>query len=275
MKISKQKIHTIIFKTNTKGGRRFDIILLWAILLSVTTIVFDSIPNLNAKQKFLLYSLEWFFTIVFNLEYIIRVWSHPKRITYIFSFWGIIDLISFLPTYLSLFLPGYHYFVIIRSMRFLRIFKVLKMMRFYKEALSLAKALRVSFYKVSVFLFVVIVITTIVGTLMFVVEDGQNGFSSIPQCIYWAIVTVTTVGYGDVVPQTVIGKILSSFTMIIGYAIIAVPTGIITVEMSKQSQPSSKKNLTDSNIYCDDCGEITFHDSIFCHNCGKKLNKNT
>lgn len=275
MKTTRERIYTIIFKTNTKEGRRFDIILLWVILLSVTTIVFDSIPNLNAKHKLILYSLEWVFTILFNLEYIIRIWSHPKRTNYIFSFWGVIDLISFLPTYLSLFLPGYHYFVIIRTMRFLRVFKVMKMMRFYKEALGLAKALRVSFYKVSVFLFVVVVITTIVGTLMFVVEDGQNGFSSIPQCIYWAIVTVTTVGYGDVVPQTVIGKVLSSFTMIIGYAIIAVPTGIITVEMSKQSRPTSKKNLEDRDIYCDDCGDITFHDSYFCHNCGKKLDEIT
>ena len=272
MKITKEKIYTIIFKTNTKEGRRFDIVLLWAILLSVSVIIFDSIPNLNIRHKVVLYSLEWFFTILFNLEYIIRVWSHPKRTNYIFSFWGIIDLISFLPTYLSLFLPGYHYFVIIRTMRFLRVFKVLKMMRFYKEALALVKALRVSLYKVSVFLFVVVVITTIIGTLMFVVENGQNGFSSIPQCIYWAIVTVTTVGYGDVVPQTVIGKVLSSFTMIIGYAIIAVPTGIITVEMSKQNK-SSKKSLIDKDIYCDDCGEITFYDSNFCRNCGKKLNK--
>jgi voltage-gated potassium channel len=270
MKITREKIHNIIFKTNTLSGRRFDIVLLWAILISVATVVFDSIPKLEPQQKIILYSLEWFFTILFTLEYIVRIWTHQKRSSYIFSFWGFIDLISFLPTYLSLFIPGYHYLAIIRIIRLLRVFKVMKMMRFYREALSLAKALRISFYKVSVFLFVVIVITTIVGTLMYVVEDGQNGFSSIPQCIYWAIVTVTTVGYGDVVPQTVIGKILSSLTMIMGYAIIAVPTGIITVEMSKQKD-DSKRKFSDKDIYCDDCGEITFHDSNFCRNCGKKL----
>ncbi len=270
MKLTRERIYDIIFKTNTLAGRRFDILLLWAILISVATVVFDSIPKLEPLPKKILYSLEWFFTILFTLEYIIRTWSHQKRLSYVFSFWGFIDLISFLPTYLSLFIPGYHYLAIIRIIRLLRVFKVMKMMRFYREALSLAKALRISFYKVSVFLFVVIVITTIVGTLMYVVEDGQNGFSSIPQCIYWAIVTVTTVGYGDVVPQTVIGKILSSLTMIMGYAIIAVPTGIITVEMSKQ-KGDSKRKFSDKDIYCDDCGEITFHDSNFCRNCGKKL----
>jgi voltage-gated potassium channel len=262
----KKKLFEIIFGTTTKAGKRFDIILLWVILFSVITVMLESIPQLHNKYFNEFYIAEWIFTIVFTLEYFLRMMLTQKPKHYILSFWGIIDLLSFLPTYISLFITGYHYLLVIRILRMLRIFKILKLPKFYGEGMALMAALKASMYKITIFFFIVLTIVTVFGTTMYVVEHGENGYSSIPQSIYWAIVTITTVGYGDIVPQTVIGKIISSISMIIGYAIIAVPTGIVTVEVAR----SKNKSLTQKN--CSKCNHANDETANFCSNCGHELN---
>ena len=226
--MTKKDLYQIVFGTDTKAGKRFDVVLLWLILISIIIVMLESVPELGAKYAKLFFFVEWVLTILFTIEYLLRIYISHKPLKYIFSFWGLIDFLSILPTWLSLVYTGYHYFIIVRIFRLLRIFRVLKLVRFNNEAQVLIKALRASIYKISIFFLVVLSIVTFLGTLMYVVEGGEDGFSSIPQSIYWAIVTVTTVGYGDLVPHTVIGKFISSFAMIIGYAIIAVPTGIVT-----------------------------------------------
>lgn len=228
----REKVKEIIFGHHTKEGKLFDVILLWVILISVLIVILESIPSLHIQYYRYFFYVEWFITILFTLEYVIRIWSTKTPFRYIFSFWGIVDLLSILPTYLELINFGFHYLLAIRIFRLLRVFRVLKLVRFNREAQKLLLALRGSGHKIGVFLMAVISIMVLLGTLMYVIEGGENGFTSIPQSIYWAIVTVTTVGFGDIVPQTVLGKILSSIAMIMGYAIIAVPTGIITVELA-------------------------------------------
>lgn len=258
----KQKLHRVIFETSTPAGRRFDVVLLWLIVVSVIVVMLESVPSLGERFMFIFLSLEWGFTIVFTVEYILRIWSNPRPARYIFSFWGFIDLLSILPTYLSHFFPGYHYFLIIRIFRLLRVFRIMKIPRFHSESQVLARALKGSSYKIGVFFWTVLSAVVFMGTLMYVVEGGERGFTSIPQSIYWAIVTITTVGYGDMVPSTIAGKIISSFVMITGYAIIAVPTGIITVEMSRSSQARLKCP------HCDHGNEITAN---YCNQCGNKI----
>ncbi len=255
----RSKLFHIIFGTDTKAGRRFDVVLLWLILGSVLVVMLESIPQLHYRflEEFTI--LEYMFTIVFTIEYFLRIWASPRPSRYIFSFWGVIDLLSIVPTYLSVFIIGSQYLVVVRIFRLLRIFRILKLARFHRESRMLLEALRASNYRISVFLTAVLAIVTLLGTLMYVIEGGQKGFTSIPQSIYWAIVTVTTVGYGDMVPQTVIGKILSSFAMILGYSIIAVPTGIVSVEIAKASKAAREckhcKTINDlSAKYCDHCG---------------------
>ncbi len=258
----REKLYKIIFETDTKAGKHFDVILLWMILCSVVVVMLESVPHIGEKLRNEFFTTEWFFTLFFSIEYLIRIWISPRPRKYIFSFWGLIDLLSVIPTYLSLFVAGYHYLLIVRIFRLLRVFRILKLARFNAEAQVLIQALRSSLYKISIFLLAVVAIVTLMGTLMYVIEGGKEGFSSIPQGIYWAIVTITTVGYGDMVPHTVIGKVLSSFAMIIGYAIIAVPTGIITVEVSKSSQERKK---------CPKCNHQNDRVARFCNNCGKDL----
>lgn len=258
----RDKLYHIVFGTDTKAGKRFDIVLLWMILFSVIVVMLESVPDLGQNFKFEFYALEWFLTIIFTIEYLLRLWISPKSFKYMISFWGIIDLLSIVPTYLSFFTEGYHYLLVVRIFRLLRIFRILKLVRFSSEAQGLIEALKSSLYKISIFFMAVLTIVTLMGTIMYVVEGGEEGFTSIPQSIYWAIVTITTVGYGDLVPHTILGKFLSSAAMIIGYAIIAVPTGIVTVAMSR----SKELNLT-----CEECGTQNDVEANYCRHCGTKF----
>jgi voltage-gated potassium channel len=258
----KEKAYKIIFEHDTPKGKQFDVALLWVILISILVVIIESIPKIQNEYFIFFYVIEWIFCILFTIEFAVRVWCSPKPLKYIFSFYGLIDLVSIFPTYLELFLSGSHYFLIIRIFRLLRVFRIFKLVRFNKEAQTLTRALRSSSYKISVFIMTVISIVVILGTIMYVVEGHENGFSSIPLSIYWAIVTVTTVGFGDIVPQTVLGKIISSFAMILGYAIIAVPTGIFTVEMSKSLKEQKK---------CDACQHKNPDEALFCNQCGAQL----
>lgn len=263
--INKQQLYQIVFESDTKAGKRFDVLLLWCILVSIFIAVLDSVPSLNLNFKNEFYAIEWVFTVIFSIEYFMRIYISPKPIRYILSFWGVIDLLAILPTYISLFFYGYHYLLVVRILRLLRVFRILKLVRFNKEAIVLLRALKASSYKIGIFFSAVLTIVILLGTIMYVVENGENGFTSIPQSIYWAIITVTTVGYGDIVPHTILGKFISSFAMIIGYAIIAVPTGIITVEMSKSSE---------TKIICNQCSTNNIETSNYCTNCGSLLKKN-
>lgn len=258
----RKRIGIIIFGTDTRAGRLFDVLLLWIILASIITIMVESVSDYQVLYPNLLVALEWCFTILFTIEYFVRIWVSRRPLRYIFSFWGIIDLLAFIPTYVSILLVGMHYLLIIRILRLLRIFRILKLTRFMLEAGSLTQALKASTRKIIVFLFFVMTIVTIMGTLMYVVEGETNGFNSIPDSIYWAIVTVTTVGYGDITPQTFIGKLISSISMIIGYSIIAIPTGIVTVEISKANLNKDKQ------LVCNSCGKPKDDEDKFCRHCG-------
>lgn len=262
----RESLHQIVFGTETKAGKRFDVFLLWVILISVVVVMLESIPSVGSRFFRLFFAIEWILTIIFTVEYFLRIWISPRPIKYIFSFWGAIDFLSILPSYLGLLFVGYHYLIIVRVFRLLRVFRILKLARFNRESLLLLHALRLSMHKLSVFLVAVITIVVFMGTLMYVVEGGEKGFTSIPQSIYWAIVTVTTVGYGDMVPVTILGKFISSIVMIIGYAIIAVPTGILTVEMSRVR--SKQKD-------CPNCHHSNEMDAVFCNNCGKSFEVKT
>lgn len=257
------KLHEIIFEADTRAGKWFDILLLFAILLSVATVMLESVNSISALYGAELRIIEWVFTILFTLEYIARLVSIGKPLKYVFSFYGIIDFISIIPTYLGIFISGTHTLSIIRSIRLLRVFRILKLAQFISEADVLIKALKASKAKIVVFLFALLSLTFILGTVMYLIETPESGFTSIPRSIYWAIVTLTTVGYGDIAPQTVLGQTLASFIMIIGYAIIAVPTGIIGAELARskpnsntQSCPScSLEDHDDDAKHCKYCGE--------------------
>jgi len=258
----RKRLYQIIFEAETRAGRSFDVVLLWLIVGSVLLVFMESVPTLGRAHARFFMTTEWVVTVIFSLEYLTRIWVSPRPWRYIFSFWGFVDLVSILPTYLSLLFTGYHYLLVIRIFRLLRVFRVLKLVRFIKASEMLYTALRSSSVKISIFLLAITAIVVTVGTLMYVLEGGANGFESIPQSIYWAIVTVTTVGYGDIVPHSFLGKLLSSMVMIIGYAIIAVPTGIITVEMSRASA---------APIHCKACGQPNPSSARFCNHCGQKL----
>lgn len=259
------KLHEVIFEADTKAGKWFDILLLWAILLSVITVMLESVESISAVYGTSLRIIEWVFTILFTFEYFARIISVKKPIKYIFSFYGIIDLISIIPTFLGLFITGTHTLSIIRSIRLLRVFRILKLVQFISEANILIKALKASRPKIVVFLFAVLSLTFILGTLMYLIEPPESGFTSIPISIYWAIVTLTTVGYGDIAPQTVLGQTLASLIMIIGYAIIAVPTGIVGSELAKTK--------TNSNTQACPACSLEGHDddAVYCKHCGSKL----
>lgn len=258
----RERINRIIFGHDTKSGKQFDIILLWIIFASVIIVILESVSSLDARFSDFFFYTEWIITILFTLEYVVRIWSSKTPFKYIFSFWGLVDLLSILPTYLELLDFGFHYLLAIRIFRLLRVFRIFKLVRFSREAQKLLLALNASRHKMGVFLMTVFTIMVIMGTLMYVIEGGKNGFTSIPQSIYWAIVTVTTVGFGDVVPQTVLGKFLSSIAMILGYAIIAVPTGIISVELAK--------NKSEDKI-CEVCNHDNPDDAQYCNQCGLKF----
>ncbi len=261
-----EKLHEIIFEADTKAGKAFDIVLILSILLSVLAVMLDSVKAINLQYGKELYYIEWFFTILFSAEYLLRLYCVKRSWKYATSFFGIIDLLAIAPTYLSLIIPGSQYFLVIRILRVLRVFRVLKFVQYIKEARQLRSALKASRRKITVFLFVVMALVVIFGSLIYLIEGEKNGFTSIPRSIYWAIVTLTTVGYGDISPQTDLGQAVASIIMIMGYGIIAVPTGIVTVEMGKVS------DKTFSTQACPECSaEGHDSDAIFCKYCGAKL----
>lgn len=263
----REKLFEVIFGTSTKAGRNFDLVLLILILASVFVIMLESIPSIRTEYYDVVHTAEWCFTILFALEYITRIIISPKPMKYILSWWGIIDLISILPTFISPFISGYTSLRVIRAFRLLRIFRILKLSRFTSESQALAHSLKASYYKIMVFMFFVVMLMILTGTLMYVIEGGKNGFNSIPASIYWAIVTTTTVGYGDITPVTILGKMLSSLMMLTGYAIIAVPTGLISVEMSKYKDEDPEDNK------CDHCGHDNPFGSVYCNQCGKEMTR--
>lgn len=263
----KKKLRTIIFKTDTPAGKAFDVALLIAILASVGVVILESVETIAINYTNAFIYTEWTFTFLFTIEYILRIIISNKKRKYIFSFFGIIDFLSILPAYLSLVFSGMHTLVILRSFRLLRVFRIFKLVRFMGEASQLRKALSSSRPKIIVFLVTVGIIVVIMGTVMYLVEGAENGFSSIPKSIYWAIVTLTTVGYGDVAPSTALGQTLASIIMIMGYGIIAVPTGIVTAEMAKAS-----RNPDDNIRTCNNCKSTIFdEDAVFCKYCGTAM----
>jgi len=265
------KLYEIIFGTETPAGKWFDISLIVVIIASVTVIMLDSIDDLHTRYGTLYLQLEWIFTAMFTLEYLVRIWCTPNRRGYMLSIYGIVDLLALLPTYLSLLLPQTAPLLIIRMLRILRIFRVLRLLTLLREANELAAALRRSTRKIFVFFSLMIVLTTIFGCLMYVIEGSEHGFDSIPQSIYWAIVTITTVGYGDVVPQTGIGRAISAVGMLIGYAVIAVPTGIITAELTVYQQANRDREIQQSRN-CSNCATVELDgEAHYCRNCGAAL----
>ncbi len=264
-----RKLHEIIFEADTFTGKLFDIILLIAIVLSVLVVMLESVQELNDKYSFWFTVIEWGLTILFSIEYIVRIISIKKPFSYIFSFYGVVDLLSIIPTYLGLFVTANaSSLTVIRSLRLLRVFRILKLGKYLKEARTLSKALIASKNKIVVFLGAVLTTVIILGTVMYLVETPEDGFTSIPRSIYWAIVTLTTVGYGDIYPVTALGQFIASIVMILGYAIIAVPTGIVTNELMK----ADDDNENISNIACENCSlEGHDKDAKFCKFCGESL----
>ena len=262
----KQAAYQVIFESDTRAGQAFDVALLWAILLSVLVVMLESVSSIRQEYGVYLRAVEWFFTVLFTLEYIARLVVVRQPLNYAFSFLGIIDFLAIIPTFVSLILVGSQYLLVVRIIRLLRIFRILKLSRFVSEAAVISGALKASRHKILVFLTSVLTLVIVTGTLMYVVEGGKNGFTSIPKSIYWAIVTLTTVGYGDISPTTILGQTLASIIMVLGYAIIAVPTGIVTAELARPQQSAYKQ------VICQVCQATDHHsDAKFCRNCGERL----
>ena len=273
----RRRIHDIIFEADTFAGRLFDIVLLVSIALSVIAVMLETVEDFNSSYGNWLVGAEWVFTILFTIEYILRIISVKQPLKYIFSFFGVVDLLSIIPTYLALFaVPDQaHYLTTIRILRLLRLFRIFKMARYIGGANLILMALKMSRPKIVVFLFAVLTMAIIMGTVMYIVEGTSSppnpAFSSIPQSTYWAIVTITTVGYGDIAPMHPLGKFLASFAMITGYAIIAVPTGIVGAEINRQM----KRKQDYSNRACSNCGaQVHTSDARYCRVCGDKLDLN-
>jgi len=260
------KIYEVIFEADTPSGKLFDVLLIVAILLSVTVVFLESIEVLKNDYGRIFYALEWGFTILFTIEYSLRIISVNKPLKYIFSFYGIIDFLSIAPTYLSLIIVGSQYLLAIRILRLLRVFRVFKLTHLLTQSNILVGALKASRAKIAVFLFAVLTSVVVIGAIIYVVEGPEHGFTSIPVSMYWAIVTLTTVGYGDISPQTPLGQFIASIVMIMGYAIIAVPTGIVSVEIAS----AAKKQVTTQ--VCPNClSEGHDKDATHCKYCGEKL----
>ncbi|MEN8156212.1 MAG: ion transporter [Bacteroidota bacterium] len=264
----RKKIYITIFGTGTPAGKAFDVVLLTLIILSVSVVILESVSSLRDAHHDLFLQAEWIFTIVFSLEYILRVTTAPRPMKYITSFYGVIDLLAILPTYMALLFDQSAVLLVIRALRLLRMFRVFKLGRYLKEAAILVRAFHLSIRKIIVFFGVVLTLVLILGSMIYLIEGEENGFTSIPQSIYWAIVTITTVGYGDIAPATVLGKILASVAMLTGYSIIAVPTGIITMELSKVVKTGRGK----PKQVCNSCGEENNdEDANFCKGCGTRM----
>lgn len=265
----KERLHEIIFEADTPAGKAFDVLLLVAITLSVLVVVLESVEGLHQQYAHLFTIVEWVFTVLFSIEYLLRLYSVKRPIHYARSFYGIIDLLAIMPTYLSLFFPGSQYLLTIRALRLLRIFRVFKISRYLQESSMLVRALINSRIKISIFLFAVFMIVLIAGSAMYFIEGSSNpGFSSIPRSMYWAIVTVTTVGYGDISPTTVVGQGFAALLMMLGYAIIAVPTGIVSSEMVRTEMAAHQITTQ----HCPNClREGHEADAVHCKYCGEKL----
>lgn len=262
----RHRLHEIIFEADTAAGKTFDVVLLIMIVLSTLVVILESIATLrlNYGQTFIM--LEWFFTVLFTIEYLLRLISVRRPLRYMFSFFGLVDILAIVPTYLGLLIPSSHYLLVIRVIRLLRVFRVLKLAEHLREAAILQQALQASQRKISVFLLTVLTLVIIIGAMMYVIEGEAHGFKDIPTSIYWAIVTLTTVGYGDLAPQTSLGQLLASAVMLLGYGIIAVPTGIVTIELSRASQAPI------STQACPACGRQGHdYDARYCKYCGAEL----
>lgn len=262
----RERAHEVIFEAETPGGRAFDIVLMIAIVGSVGAVMLESVAGVRARFGGALRLAEWTFTVLFSLEYVARLLAVKKPLRYAASFFGLVDLLSVVPAYLSIFFPGAQALLVVRSLRLLRVFRVLKLARFLDEAQVIGRALQASSRKIAVFLISVLVIVAIMGSMMYAVEGPEHGFTSIPHAIYWAIVTLTTVGYGDVYPKTDLGRFLASIVMILGYGIIAVPTGIVTAELTSAMR---KPISTQACPHCSAEGHES--DAAFCKYCGSKL----
>lgn len=260
------RLHEVIFEADTPAGKNFDIALFLAIILSIVAVMFDSVAEIRAEHGMMLYVIEWFFTLLFTAEYVLRIISLGQPARYIKSFYGIVDLVAILPTYLSLLLPGSQYLMVIRVLRLLRVFRILKLAQFINEAETLLKAMRNSLRKIAVFLFAVLSMVLIFGSLLYLIEGDESGFTSIGVSCYWAITTLTTVGYGDISPQSPLGRAVASIIMIMGYGVIAVPTGIVTAELVAPIRGEV------STQACPECGgEKHSYDAEFCKYCGANL----
>ncbi len=267
----RNKLHEIIYEADTPTGKLFDIVLLFVILFSITLVMLESIGSLNERYYWEFYTAEWIITILFTIEYILRIVSIKKPFKYIFSFYGVVDLLSTLPTYIAFIGGGHNLLFAVRALRLLRVFRILKITRYIGESNKLIKALRDSRPKILIFLYAVVILCVIMGTIMYLVEGPENGFTSIPIGIYWCIVTLTTVGFGDIHPITPLGQFIASIIMITGYGIIAVPTGIVSAEFSRSMD---NKPVPINTQMCPHCNESKHLDGAeFCHNCGNKLNE--
>lgn len=263
----RRRLHEIIFEADTFAGKAFDLVLLWCILLSIGVVLLDSVPWIQTQYRYSLRAAEWFFTLLFTIEYVLRLISVGRPLRYAASFFGIIDLLAILPTYLSLFLPGTQFLMVVRALRFLRIFRILKLAHYLSEGRTLSRAIWATRRKITVFTISVLTLVLIIGAVMHLIEGPENGFDTIPRSMYWAIVTLTTVGYGDIAPKTILGQFFASLVMICGYGILAVPTGIVTVALSQAGSPQPVTTQV-----CPQCAaEGHDADANFCKYCGAQL----
>jgi voltage-gated potassium channel len=262
----KIKLHEIIFEADTPAGKAFDIGLMGTIILSVLVVMLESVASIRQHYGPALWTLEWSFTIAFTLEYLLRLSCVGQPLRYARSFYGVVDVLAILPTYVSLVVPGTHYLLVIRTLRILRVFRVFKLVQYWSEGCTLARALRASHRKIVVFLSVVLILVIIIGAFMYLIEGEPHGFTSIPRSMYWAIVTLTTVGYGDIAPATALGQTLAALVMILGYGILAVPTGIVTAELARDAY---KPFSTQACPVCSAEGHDA--DAVYCKYCGAQL----
>src|SRR5690554_4156713 len=272
----KAKLHRIIYEADTPNGRLFDVVLLIAIIASIVFVMLESIKSFDARYHTFLNVAEWIITIIFTIEYILRIISVKKPFKYIFSFYGVVDFLSTIPKYISLIFLGTQVFIALRALRLLRVFRILKLARYLGASNMLANSLKASRPKILVFLFAVFIVSIIFGTLMYLVEGEASGFTSIPVSVYWCIVTLTTVGFGDITPVTPLGQFIASFIMILGYGIIAVPTGIVSAEYSTRNRlgaPEKAPSIHLNTLSCANCMSEKHQDGAeFCSNCGHTLN---
>jgi voltage-gated potassium channel len=261
----RKQLRVIIFGTHTPAGRLFDILLILLIMVSVALVFLESVQEVSLVYGPWLRNAEWTITVIFSIEYIIRLWISDNWRRYAFGFFGIVDLLAILPTFLSLLIPGSQALAVVRALRLMRVFRILNLFDYVHEARLLLLALLASRHRIIVFMLAVLALVTVFGAIMFVVESPEAGFTSIPRSIYWAIVTLTTVGYGDIAPQTNLGQAIASLIMILGYAIIAIPTGIVSVEIARQTRSTRQR-------VCERCGQVEHQDrASFCHQCGSEL----